>query len=81
MTSKIASQEIIPMNSYRMKYRPAGIGTLPPGIGWNYKEAPALHGLANRPDLPRSAYTFGVITTDRPLTAQEMADFEIMVAA
>jgi hypothetical protein len=68
------------MNHYRMKYRPAEFATLPRGIGWDYVETPAMHGLANRPELPRSTHRFGVIKTDRPLTEQERADFEIEFA-
>lgn len=65
---------------YRMKYRPAGFATLPRGLGWNYVEAPAMYGLANRPDLPTSRHSFGVFETDRPLTEQERADYEIEAA-
>lgn len=68
------------MNHYRMKYRPAGFGTLPRGVTWTYIETPAMRGLADRPDLPRSRHTFGVIETDRPLTEQERADFEVELA-
>ncbi len=33
-----------------------------------------MEGLANRPDLPRSAHRYGVIRLDRKLTAEEMAE-------
>jgi hypothetical protein len=64
---------------YRMKYRPCGFATLPQGLTWNYVEAPVMHGLANRPDLPTSRHMFGVFEADRPLTDQEREDYEIEV--
>lgn len=67
------------MIRYRMKYRPAGFATLPRGLVWSYVEAPVMHGLANRPDLPRSRYQFGVFTTNRPLTDRELEAFEIEI--
>ena len=65
------------MTRYIPLLRPAGFGTLPRGVGWRYTEAPAMPGLANRLDLPRSAYTFGVIETDRVLTAAEAEHFDL----
>lgn len=66
------------MNRYRMMYRPAGFGTLPRGLAWHYVEAPHMHGLCGNADLPRSRHSFGVIETDRPLTANECETFEIV---
>jgi hypothetical protein len=60
---------------YFLKYRPASFCTLPRGVSWQYVEAP--HEGCNRPDIPSSKYRHGVITTDRPLTAAEMEQFEI----
>lgn len=63
-------------HSYRLLYRPASFSTLPPGLVWEYAEAPPE--LADRrPDLPRSRHPFGVIRC-RELTADEMRDFEIV---
>jgi hypothetical protein len=66
------------MNRYRMMYRPAGFATLPGNLRWDYVEAPQIFGLCGRRDLPPSRHTFGVIETDRPLTAEEMETFEIV---
>ncbi len=65
------------MYLYRPMYRPAGFATLPPGLSWNYAEAPAMYGLANRPDLPQSRHTFGIISTERQLTDAECRTFEL----
>ncbi len=62
------------MNRYRTILRPAGFGGVPHGVKWDYVEAPSD---VNRPDLPRSAYRYGVIETDRPLTKAEMDHFDI----
>jgi hypothetical protein len=64
----------------RTTLRPASFGGLPAGVGWNYVEAPAMFGLANRPDLPTSRHPYGVIETDRELTPAELAHFDIVTA-
>lgn len=57
-------------------YRPASYGALPAGVAWLFVEAP--HDLAHiRTDLPRSAHRYGVIETERELTAQEIATHEL----
>lgn len=69
------------MNTYALKYRPISFCTIPKGLTWEYVRAPAggLNGpLANMPTDPR--YPHGVFKTDRPLTDQEMYDFEIKTA-
>jgi hypothetical protein len=66
---------------YRPKLRPATRYALPEGIRWDYVEAPAMDGLANRPDLPRSAWHYGVICTDRELTAAECEHFDLAPVA
>lgn len=63
---------------YRTTLRPASGGGMPPGVRWTYVEAPAMLGLANRIDLPTSAYRYGVVSTDRELTAEEMHHFDIV---
>ena len=62
---------------YRTTLRPASGGGLPPGVRWEYVEAPAMPGLANRPDLPTSVHRYGIVSTDRELTAVEMFQFDI----
>lgn len=59
-------------------FRPAGYATLPRGLQWSYVEAPAYITL--RPDLPRSQHPHGVIETERPLTKDEMRDFDLREA-
>lgn len=66
------------MNRYVPQLRPASFATLPFGVGWFYVEAPALHGLANRPDLPQSRHRYGVIETTRPLTDREREHFDMV---
>jgi hypothetical protein len=63
---------------YRPKLRPASFATLPPGLKWNYAEAPAMYGLANRPDLPQSRFPYGVIETERQLTPEECYTFDLI---
>jgi len=36
-----------------------------------------MYGLANRPDLPQSRHTFGIISTERQLTDAECRTFEL----
>jgi hypothetical protein len=62
---------------YRTVIRPVGFGGLPHGVKWEYVEAP--RSLTTRPDLPCSDYTYGVFTTDRPLTREELDRFDIAV--
>jgi hypothetical protein len=66
---------------YRPTLRPAGFATLPAGVRWTYVEAPEMEGLANRPDLPRSRWRYGVIEVDRPLTAEETKRFDLEAVA
>jgi hypothetical protein len=68
------------MNRYRMLYRPAGYATLPRGVKWEFVEAPALPGLLHwrmYAVLPPSRHLYGVIETDRPLTQQELNDYQL----
>jgi hypothetical protein len=60
-----------------MLYRPAGFATLPSGVSWRFVEAP--QGEHWRPfiDMPVSRHRYGVIETDRELTADELATFQI----
>lgn len=64
---------------YRMRYRPASLSTLPRGLEWVYVEAPPDLAV-RRPDLPVSKHRFGVISTVRSLTAEEMESYEIDAA-
>lgn len=66
-------------NEYRTTLRPAAFGGMPSGVRWDYIEAPAdiAH---NRRDLPLSTHRYGVVRTERPLTAAEMEHFDIRAA-
>ena len=63
---------------YRPIYRPSSFSTLPQWVKWEYAEAPTMAGLCNRSDLPRSAHRFGIISTDRALTPEEAARFDLL---
>jgi hypothetical protein len=64
---------------YALKYRPVGLGTIPKNLTWEFVRAPT-GGLRHRPDLASdSRYPHGVFKTERPLTPEEMYDFEIKV--
>ncbi len=67
------------MTYYIPLYRPASFATLPAGVSWSFVEAPAMTGLANRPDLPRSIHRYGVIETSRPLSLDELDRFGLIV--
>ena len=62
--------------NYRLLYRPPGFATLPSKLFWEFVEVPRNH--PNPFGLPVSAHPFGVIKTERPLTAEELKDFEIV---
>lgn len=64
---------------YIPRFRPAGYGTLPGGVAWEYVEWPNMMGFG-RADIPMSRHTYGIIATDRALTAQEMRTFDLDVA-
>ena len=57
--------------------RPASFATLPRGVSWGYVEAPAMAGLTRQTDLPASRHRYGVIATDRPLTADELERYDL----
>lgn len=63
---------------YRPLLRPASSSTLPPGVSWDYVEAPREVSIAGRrPDLRTSRHRYGLIRTGRPLTAAELEHFDI----
>ena len=64
---------------YRPTLRPASSGGMPQGVRWEYLEAPAMDGLANRPDLPTSRHRYGVVSTDRELSEAERDHFSLLV--
>ena len=65
------------MTTYFNRLRPVGLGTIPK-VGWQWVEQPALEAYRPRnSDLPVSDRRYGVYSTERPLTAQELYDFEI----
>jgi len=56
---------------------PPGVATLPSKLGWEYVAVPKGH--PNPFDLPVTPWLFGVITTERPLTADELQSYEIAI--
>lgn len=63
---------------YRPRYRPPGFATLPAGLVWEFVQMPP--DIAHRrPDVPRSAYRFGMIATTRALSDEELERFELDV--
>ena len=67
------------MHTYRPMMRPASMVTLPAGVKWEFVEAP--WDIAHmRMDLPRSSHRFGMISTDRRLTEDEIEHFDLRVA-
>lgn len=64
------------MNRYRTTLRPPAFGGLPQGVTWKYVEAPP-DGRKYSDNLPVSKYLYGVIETDRPLTAKELDHYDI----
>ncbi len=66
---------------YRTTLRPASGGGVPLGVRWEYVEAPAMTALCIRHDLPLSRHRYGVIATDRALTAEELDHFDIVEAS
>lgn len=66
--------------TYRPTIRPASMATLPAGVKWEFVEAP--WDIAHiRADLPRSSTRHGLIATERRLTKEECARFDLVVAA
>jgi hypothetical protein len=62
---------------YYNRLRPVGLGTIPK-VGWEWVEQPRLYDMRPRnSDLPVSRRAYGVYVTERPLTADELRDFEI----
>lgn len=62
---------------YYNRLRPVGLGTIP-RVEWRWVEQPGM--VQFRPlacDLPISRRPYGVFGTARPLTREEMYDFEI----
>lgn len=62
---------------YIPRLRPASHATLPAGVRWGYHCAPAIYGIAHRPDLPQSRHPYGEIFTDRALTLEECDRFDL----
>lgn len=66
------------MTLYRTRYRPPSTTTLPEGVVWTLVEI-GWDERHQRPDLPLTRHTYPAFTTDRPLTAEEMDRFGIIV--
>jgi hypothetical protein len=67
------------VNFYIPLYRPAHWTTLPAAVKWEYVEAP-FNFASLYPKLRVSKHTHGVIRTDRALTADEIATFQLKPA-
>lgn len=63
---------------YRTRFRPPSSSTLPEGLDYTLVEI-GPNEAHLRPDLPVTRHTFPAFTTDRPLTAEEMDRFGIIV--
>jgi hypothetical protein len=61
---------------YAPLLRPASYATLPRGLQWDYVEAPKDTRI-DRPDLPVSKRTHGVIRTAKPLTLDVCRRFSL----
>jgi hypothetical protein len=61
------------MHYYTLKYRPPMTGSLPKGF--TLVEAPQIGQW--RKDIPISSYKFGVVSYTRPLTDDELAEYEM----
>lgn len=66
------------MTLYRTRYRPPSTSTLPDGVVWTLVEV-GFDERHLRPDLPVTRHTYPAFTTNRPLTAEEMDRFDIVV--
>jgi hypothetical protein len=64
---------------YRTTLRPAGFGGLPPGVSYEYAEAPTMPGLCGNLNIPTSRYRYGVVRLSRELTPEEMEHFDIVL--
>ena len=68
------------MNYYRPLYRPAHFSAMPKGVAWDYVEAPASDPMiAIRRKLPLSRHPYGIISTERALTREELEQYELAV--
>ena len=72
----------VPPTKYRMLYRPLMFATYPSDITTEWVELPQ-DGIiqAAFPGIPTSGHRFGVFTTDRPLTADELSSYQIEIVA
>jgi hypothetical protein len=66
---------------YQPTLRPASFCTLPPGLEWDFVEAPANDAaIAVRRGLPLSRHMFGIIATTRRLTTEERERYGLRIA-
>ena len=68
------------MTKYKMLYRPLMFATYPSDVITEWVELPQdgiIRGAF--PGVPVSRHVFGVFTTDRPLTADELASYQIEI--
>jgi len=67
-------------NLYYNRLRPVGLGTIPK-VEWEWAEQPALEMFRPRnSSLPISRRPYGIFRTQRPLTEDELYNFEISPA-
>ena len=73
------AEEVGP-TKYRTTNRPLMLGTYPGDVKTEWVELP-YEGVwrAAFPGIPTSDHMYGVFTTDRPLTADEMASYQIEI--
>jgi hypothetical protein len=65
------------VHRYALKYRPPSFATLPPG--WILLERPQMPGFERREDLPISRHRVGVVGSERPLTEEEIASYQLEI--
>ena len=72
----------VPSTKYRMLYRPLMFAAYPRDVVTEWVELPQAGIVPSAfPDVPVSRHPFGVFTTDRPLTADELASYQIEIVA
>ena len=77
----VPNEETESMPRYIPQLRPPSFCTLPAGLNWDFVELPGDSSFAwIKRDLPRSVHRYGVISTDRPLTAEELDRFSLRLA-
>ena len=72
----------VPTTRYRTTTRPLMFATYPRDVVTEWVELPQQGAVAQAfPGIPVSKHVFGVFTTDRPLTADELASYQIEIVS